>query len=121
MKLKIIFFFIIINFNTVNSEIYTDKQNTIFKNLRCLVCQGQTVADSNSEFAQTIKLVIKEQIQDGKTEKEIYQFLIEKYGQWIVYKPPYNSTNFILWFFPYIFFFLGGVLIFFFTRKIKIN
>ena len=108
MKIKIIIFFIIINFNIVNAGISIDKQNTIFKNLRCLVCQGQSVADSNSEFAQTIKLVVIDQIKNGKSEKEIYKFLIDKYGQWVVYKPPYNNTNFILWFFPYLFFFLGG-------------
>ena len=119
MKIKIIIFFIIINFNIVNAGISIDKQNTIFKNLRCLVCQGQSVADSNSEFAQTIKLVVIDQIKSGKSEKEIYKFLIDKYGQWVVYKPPYNNTNFILWFFPYLFFFLGGVLIFLFVRKSK--
>ena len=121
MKIKIVIFFVILNFNIVNAEVSTEKQNTIFKNLRCLVCQGQSVADSNSEFAQTIKLVVRDQIQDGKSEKEIYKFLIEKYGQWIVYKPPYNAANFILWFFPYLFFFLGGVLVFLVVRKSKKN
>ena len=111
MKLKIIFFFIIINFNTVNSEIYTDKQNTIFKNLRCLVCQGQSIADSNSDFAQTIKLVVKDLIQDGKTEEEIYSFMADKYGEWIVFKPQVNRSNFMLWFIPYLALILGGVII----------
>ena len=55
-------------------------QNNIYKNLRCLVCQGQSIADSNSDFAQTIKLVVKDQVSAGKSEKEIYNFLVEKYG-----------------------------------------
>ena len=67
-----------------------------------MICQGQSVADSNSEFAQTIKLVVRDQIKDGKTEKEIYEFLIEKYGDWIVYKPPINKVNFVLWLYPYL-------------------
>ena len=89
----------------------------ITKNLRCLICQGQSVADSNSDFAQTIKIVVKDQINDGKSEKEIYDFLIEKYGEWIVYKPPFNKVNFVLWLFPYIALVSGGVIIFLFLKK----
>ena len=92
-------------------------QNKITKNLRCLICQGQSVADSNSEFAQTIKIVVRDQINDGKSEKEIYDFLIEKYGEWIVYKPPFNSFTSILWIFPYLAFIIGGVLIFLLINK----
>ena len=73
-------------------------QKTIHKNLRCLVCQGQSIADSNSDFAQTIKLVVKDLIKDGKTEREIYAFMADKYGDWIVFKPQVNKQNFILWF-----------------------
>ena len=82
---------------------------------------GQSVADSNSEFAQTIKLVVRDQINNGKSEKEIYNFLIEKYGEWIVYNPPINKTNFLLWSLPYIIFLIGGFIIFSFFRKSKKN
>ena len=61
--------------------------NLIHKNLRCLVCQGQSISDSNSDFAQTIKLVVKDLIDEGKTEDEIYEFMSDKYGDWIVFKP----------------------------------
>ena len=91
--------------------------NKILKNLRCLICQGQSVADSNSEFAQTIKIVVRDQINDGKSEKEIYDFLIEKYGEWIVYKPPLNKVNFVLWIFPYLALISGGAIIFLFLKK----
>ena len=117
MRLKLIIFFIILNFNTAFAETFTIDSNKIFKNLRCLICQGQSVADSNSEFAQTIKLVVKDQIKDGKSEKEIYDFLVEKYGEWIVYKPTLNKVNFILWLFPYLVFILGGLTIFLLLRK----
>ncbi len=96
-----------------------DTQNIeteIFKNIRCLVCQGQSIADSNSEFAQTLKLVIKDQINDGKSKDEIYNFLIEKYGEWIVYKPTFDK-NFILWLLPYIFLILGGIVLFVLIKK----
>ena len=117
MKIKIIIFFIILNLNAVNAETFLVDSNKIFKNLRCLVCQGQSVGDSNSEFAQTIKLVVRDQIKDGKTEKEIYEFLIEKYGDWIVYKPPLNKVNFVLWLLPYLVFITGGVIIFLRFKK----
>ena len=117
MKIKIIIFFTILNFNILNAEISSVDSIKILKNLRCLICQGQSVADSNSEFAQIIKLVVKDQINDGKSEKEIYDFLIEKYGEWIVYKPPLNKVNFVLWFIPYLTLAIGGLIIFLFLKK----
>ena len=97
MKSKIILFiltFFIFSSIEVDANI---KVNDIFKNLRCLVCQGQSIADSNSDFASTVKLVVEDQIKQGKTEKEIYSFLISKYGDWIVYKPSFDKKNFFLW------------------------
>ena len=117
IKKKILILFAIINFNTVNAESINKYQNKIFKNIRCLVCQGQSIADSNSDFAQTIKLVIRDEIKAGRSEKEIYIFLIEKYGEWIVYKPPFNVNNFVLWFFPYLVFVSGGIIIFLLLKK----
>ena len=64
----------------------------ILKNLRCLVCQGQSISDSNSDFAQTIKIVVRDQIK-GYSEDEIYKFMTEKYGEWIVFKPSLNLVN----------------------------
>ena len=117
MKTKAIIFFIILNLNVVNATTFSVDSNKILKNLRCLICQGQSVADSNSDFAQTIKLVVRDQINEGKSEKEIYDFLIEKYGEWIVYKPPLNKVNFALWLLPYLVFISGGVIIFLFLKK----
>ena len=76
---------------------------------------------SGSEFSQTIKLVVIDQIKKGKSEKEIYNFLAEKYGDWILYKPIFNKFNFLLWILPYMVFFLGGLLIFFIIKKNKHN
>ena len=89
----------------------------IYKNLRCLICQGQSVADSNSEFAQTIKIIVKDLVEDGKSDKEIYDFLSSKYGDWIVYSPKLNKLNLLLWLIPYLFLVLGGWLIFFILKK----
>jgi|TARA_B110001450_G_C17315943_1_gene357377 cytochrome c-type biogenesis protein CcmH len=100
-----------------SAEENTKRQIDIHKNLRCLICQGQSVADSNSDFAQTLKLVVKDLINEGKSNKEIYSFLISKYGEWIVYKPSINVKNFALWFTPYLILLLGGIIIFTFIKK----
>tara|TARA_B110000305_G_C18882694_1_gene378310 strand:- start:60 stop:437 length:378 start_codon:yes stop_codon:yes gene_type:complete len=91
----------------------------VYKNLRCLVCQGQSIADSNSDFAATIKLVVQDQFNEGKTEDEIYKFLISKYGEWIVYQPSFNKNNFLLWALPYVVLVFGGFIIFLIVRKTK--
>jgi cytochrome c-type biogenesis protein CcmH len=91
----------------------------ITKNLRCLVCQGQSIADSNSDFASTIKLVVKDQLSRGKNKEEIYEFLILKYGEWIVYKPSLTKENLFLWLLPYGVFLFGGFIIFVILKKKK--
>ena len=117
MKLKIILTFFILNFlsPTFANEIVDESK--IYKNLRCLICQGQSISDSNSEFAQTIKLVVKDLIKQGKSEDQVYSFMVEKYGEWIVFKPQFNEKNFLLWILPYATFVIGGVMIFYLIRK----
>ena len=80
-------------FLTTNNFAEESLNNKILKNLRCLVCQGQTVSDSNSDFAQIIKSVVDDKIQEGMTEKEIYNFLSEKYGDWILFNPPLKKKQ----------------------------
>ena len=117
MKIKLIIFLFIFSLNNVYADKTELKQNQILKNLRCLVCQGQSVADSNSEFAQTMKLVVRDLMKEGRSEKEIYNFLVEKYGEWIVYKPPLNKGNFLLWMLPYLFLASGVAIIFLLLKK----
>jgi cytochrome c-type biogenesis protein CcmH len=116
---KIVYIFCLFIFLTskILSDENTQNEIKILKNLRCLVCQGQSIGDSNSDFAQSVKLVVKEQIQKGKKEKEIYAYLSNKYGEWIVYKPILNKTNAFLWLIPYLVLILGGIAIFIMTRK----
>ena len=86
--------------------------NKISKNLRCLICQGQSVYDSQSDFALSIKILIKNKIKEGKSEKQIYDYLKNQYGEWIVYDPEFNKKNIVLWIFPLILFTFGGLLIY---------
>ena len=116
INILLLFFFI-----TSESQANENLNNKILKNLRCLVCQGQTVQDSNSEFALIIKSVVKDKIKEGNNEKEIYQFLSEKFGDWILLNPPLKKNSYLLWFLPYLLFILGIIFLFFILKKPKIR
>jgi|TARA_Y100001970_G_scaffold285781_1_gene406417 cytochrome c-type biogenesis protein CcmH len=109
-------FFIFFNLNNVYGE--NAKVDEISKNLRCLICQGQSVYDSQSEFALSVKTLILNKLESGSSEKDIYDFLKSKYGNWIVYEPEFNNYTLILWILPLFLFIFGGFLI---ARKVIIN
>ncbi len=87
-------------------------QNKITKNLRCLICQGQSVYDSDSEFAISLKVLVKNKIDEGLSEDQIYELLTKKYGEWILYDPKFNRNTYFLWFLPLLIFLFGGAIIF---------
>ena len=103
----------IANAKNLNGE----KVNEISKNLRCLICQGQSIYDSQSDFASSMKLLIEKKLNEGSSDSEIYEYLKNYYGEWIVYEPDLNKNTFFLWFLP-IFIFLFGVWLI--LRKIKV-
>ena len=109
-------FFTFLNFNNVFGE--NAKVDEISKNLRCLICQGQSVYDSQSEFALSVKTLISQQLAAGNSEEDIYSFLKSRYGDWIVYEPDFNKFTLALWILPIFLFIFGGILI---VRKIFIN
>ena len=109
--LKFFFIFVfLINLDFVNAE-ENKLQNKITKNLRCLICQGQSVFDSDSDFANSLKIVVKKKINDGFTEKQIYAHLKDKYGEWILYDPKFGKNTYFLWLLPIFLFLIGGVII----------
>ena len=119
-KIKLIlyiFSFTLIFLNNLKAD-NSQQVDKISKNLRCLICQGQSVYDSQSDFALSIKILIKNKIEEGKSEKQIYDYLKNQYGEWIVYDPEFNKKNIVLWIFPLILFIFGGLLIY---RKVFIN
>ena len=87
-------------------------KNKILKNIRCLICQGQSVYDSESDFASSIKLVVDKKINERLSEAQIYEFLREKYGDWIIYEPELNKNTYILWLLPILLFLFGGAIIY---------
>ena len=114
--MKILKFFLVIlitlNFSQTNSaENNEELKNKISKNIRCLICQGQSIYDSNSDFALSMKLVINKKLDEGLSESEIYEFLKNQYGQWITYDPEFNQKTFILWILPILLFLIGGAII----------
>ena len=80
----------------------TEREINIYKNIRCLVCQGQSLNDSNSDFAVDLKKVIKKKIINKETDKEIYKYLTERYGDWILFDPPLKKKTLLLWALPLI-------------------
>jgi cytochrome c-type biogenesis protein CcmH len=113
MKILKIFIvlFLVTNFSELKSNEVNDVlKNKILKNIRCLICQGQSVYDSESEFASSIKLIVDRKINEGLKEKQIYQFLREKYGDWVIFDPQLNKNTYVLWLLPLLLFLVGGVI-----------
>ena len=113
IKTFIYFFLITINFKSVVLSSTSSEMQTIniTKNLRCLICQGQTIHESNSDFAESMKKYIKGELKNGKTDEEIFLSLVEKYGQWIVYDPGISRNTLLMWTLPLLLFLIGGVII----------
>ena len=114
----ILFIFLLIFMNNEETEAH-DKQIKITKNLRCLICQGQSVYDSDSEFANSLKIIVDKKLNEGLSEDQIYDYLKTKYGEWILYDPEINKNTYILWLLPILIFLIGGAIIYrsFIIRK----
>tara|TARA_E500000331_G_C16612299_1_gene436418 strand:- start:17 stop:379 length:363 start_codon:yes stop_codon:yes gene_type:complete len=103
--------FLLFNFNLLKAEDQNIKTE-ITKNLRCLICQGQSVYDSDSEFANSLKILVEQKLEEGFEKKEIYEYLKVKYGEWILYDPEFNKNTYFLWLLPLLMFLVGGAIIF---------
>ena len=115
--MKILKIFIIVFLSSGFFELKSDEKNSelaskILKNVRCLICQGQSVYDSDSEFANSMKVLVKKKLNEGFTEKQIYDYFKEKYGQWILYDPEFIKNTYFLWILPVLMFIIGGAIIF---------
>ncbi len=115
--ITILFSFLITNVSFGNDQL----KNKIYKNLRCVVCQGQTIYESNSDFAVDLKKLVEKKLNNGETEQQIYSYLISRYGDWIVMTPKFNLSNVLLWIIPIGVFLIGLLTISKITRKSKLN
>ena len=112
--MKYLRFFIIIFFVftfQTSKALENDLSTKITKNLRCLICQGQSVYDSDSEFAISMKVLVDKKLEEGFSEIQIYDFFRDRYGEWILYDPELNKNTYILWLLPILIFFIGGAII----------
>ena len=112
MKILKLFFIIFFIISSSNLEANMDDiKIKITKNLRCLICQGQSVYDSDSEFANSMKVLVDKKLNEGLSENQIYDYFKEKYGEWILYDPTLNKNTYILWLLPILIFFIGGAIV----------
>ena len=124
MKLSQYIFHILIAYSLLLSSVYAlnvdqeERANNLFKETRCLVCEGQNIYESNSDSAEDMKKLISEMIIDGNSDDEIKSFLVSRYGDWIIMTPPINQSTYFLWFSPIIILLIGIVFI---LRKFKKN
>ena len=95
------------------------RARNISKNVRCLVCQNQSIDDSSAPLAKDLRILIRNKVENGNTDKEIYNFLTERYGDFILLKPPFKISTFALWILPFVFLIMGVYGIFWHNKKSK--
>ena len=100
--LKLIFFKLIF-ISYVNASDYLDnKVKKLTLELRCMTCQNQSVHDSDADFSNDIRKIVEKKFKEGKSENEIKRFLVDRYGEYILFRPLINFNNLFLWTFPFI-------------------
>ena len=91
----------------LNNQKYEIRAREISKNIRCMVCQNQSIDDSSSSIARDLRILIRSKIEEGSQDKEIYKFLTKRYGDFILLKPPLKANTIALWFLPFVFLLVG--------------
>ena len=99
----------------LDDQILENRAKYISKELRCLVCQNEDINNSNADIARDLRLLIRDELMDGKTDREIINFIHSRYGDFILYKPPIKLYTIFLWIFPFVIFF--SFLFLFFKKK----
>ena len=95
------------------------RARNISKNIRCMVCQNQSIDESSAPLAKDLRILIRNKIKQGNKDKEIYKFLSDRYGDFILLKPPFKLSTLVLWFLPFIFFIVGFFIVFLHNKKSK--
>ena len=95
------------------------RARNISKNIRCMVCQNQSIDESSAPLAKDLRILIRNKIKQGNKDKEIYKFLSDRYGDFILLKPPFKLSTLALWFLPFIFFIVGIFIVFWHNKKSK--
>ena len=121
MKLQFffkIFFVLFYSFSSYADESIDNKVKKLTLELRCMTCQNQSVYDSDSDYSKDIKIFVKEKFEEGLNAKEIKKILTKRYGEYILFKPYFNSKNVFLWLFPFILLIISILILLKKTKKI---
>ena len=110
--------FIFFTFKIYALETIDERVKKLTLELRCMTCQNQSIYDSDAEFSNDIKKIVKQKLQEGESERDIKKFLVERYGEYILFRPLMNYNNIFLWSFPFILLIIG---LFFVLIKSKGN
>ena len=95
------------------------RARNISKNIRCMICQNQSIDESSAPLAKDLRILIRNKIKDGKKDEEIYKFLTDRYGDFILLKPPFKLNTLALWLLPFVFVLIGIFIVFFHNKKSK--
>ena len=122
----IFFLFLIIDINPsftvepneiISNPIYETRARDLSKGIRCLVCQNQSIDDSDSDLAKDLRKIIRKKIIQGETDNEITQYLVDKYGNFILMKPPLYQDTYILWISPLLLMIVGITIMYFSLKR----
>ena len=114
-----VFFALLFSFSLFANENIDTKVKKLTLELRCMTCQNQSVHDSDSDYSKDIKIFVKKKFEEGLNEKEIKKILTERYGEYILFKPYFNSKNLFLWLFPFILLILSSIILLKNSKKTK--
>jgi cytochrome c-type biogenesis protein CcmH len=101
----------------LKNQEYELRARNISKNIRCMICQNQSIDESNAPLAKDLRILIRNKIKEGSNDKEIYKFLTDRYGDFILLKPPLHLNTLVLWFLPFILLALGIYIVFYHNKK----
>ena len=117
-KIILIILFVLISFfEVLANETLDERVKNLSLELRCMTCQNQSIYDSEAEFSRDIKKIVRAKFEEGESERQIKLFLVERYGEYILFKPLLNYKNWFLWAFPFILLIFGLFFISFKMRK----
>ena len=112
--------FIFFTFKIYAIESIDERVKNLTLELRCMTCQNQSIYDSDAEFSNDIKKIVKQKLQEGESERDIKKFLVERYGEYILFRPLMNNYNVFLWIFPFILLIFGVFFVLIKTKRKKV-
>ena len=105
----------------LQNEKHELRARMISKKIRCMICQNQSIDESNAPLAKDLRILIRSQIKEGKNDKEVYEFLTDRYGDFILLNPPFKTSTILLWIFPFVFFFIAIAILYWHNKNSKKN